>query len=162
MEFSKQSGIYRLHSQHFLPISLEEAWRFFSSPKNLQKITPENLNFNITSPENGEAYLGQIITYTISLNKIFKMNWVTEITHITKGSYFVDEQRFGPYKMWHHLHKIEEVNGGVLMTDVVHFKLPFSMVAPLAYSLFVKRKLTEIFRFRTKKLDELIASNQLV
>ena len=128
----------------------------------MQKITPKNLDFKITSPESGEAYLGQIITYTISLNKIFKMNWVTEITHITKGSYFVDEQRFGPYKMWHHLHKIEEVNGGVLMTDVVHFKLPFSMVAPLAYSLFVKRKLTEIFRFRTKKLDELIASNQLV
>tara|TARA_B110000503_G_scaffold98635_1_gene147802 strand:- start:108 stop:596 length:489 start_codon:yes stop_codon:yes gene_type:complete len=162
MEFSRHSGIYRLCTQQFLPISQEAAWRFFSAPQNLQKITPENLDFRITSPESGEAYLGQIITYSIFLNKIFKMNWVTEITHIAKGTSFVDEQRFGPYKMWHHLHKMEKVDGGVLMTDIVHFKLPFSLIAPIVYSLFVKRKLTEIFNYRTTKLDELVDSNQLI
>lgn len=162
MEFSKQSGIYRLYNQQLLPISSEQAWCFFSSPKNLQKITPENLNFKITSPENEAAYLGQIITYSISLNRVLKMNWVTEITHLSEGTSFVDEQRFGPYKMWHHLHKMEKVDGGVLMTDIVHFKIPFSLIAPVTYYLFVKRNLREIFNYRTKKLDELIALNQLV
>ena len=89
------------------------------------------------------------------------MNWVSEITQITERSSFVDEQRFGPYKMWHHLHKMEAADGGVLMTDIVHFKLPFSIVAPITYRLFIKRNLTDIFNFRTTKLDELIASNQL-
>lgn len=162
MKFSKQSGIYRLYSQQFLPISIEEAWSFFSTPQNLQKITPENLDFRITSPEKGEAYLGQIITYSIRLNKIFKMNWVTEITYITKGKSFVDEQRFGPYKMWHHLHNFEKVDGGVLMTDIVHFKLPFSWIAPIIYSLFVKRNLSTIFNHRITILDALISSNQLL
>ena len=90
------------------------------------------------------------------------MNWVTEITCMVHENYFVDEQRFGPYKMWHHRHTFEEVDGGVLITDVVHFKLPFSLIAPLVYRLFVKQNLKRIFNYRTEKLEELINSNQLV
>ena len=162
MEISKQSNIYRLYHQQFLPISKESAWRFFSTPQNLQKITPEELDFRMTSPDEGKVYLGQIITYSIRLNKVFKMNWVTEITSMIHENSFVDEQRFGPYKMWHHRHTFEEVDGGVLMTDVVHFKIPFSLIAPLAYRLFIKQNLKRIFHYRTEKLDELISSNQLV
>ena len=161
MEFSKQSGLYRLYNQQFLPISLEEAWRFFSAPQNLQKITPEDMDFSITSPPDGKAYTGQIITYSIKLNKLVKMNWVTEIKSVVEKASFVDEQRYGPYKMWHHMHKFEEVAGGVLMTDIIHFKLPFSLVAPIAFKLFVKQKLTGIFNYRKTKLDALVASNGL-
>ena len=161
MEISKHSNIYRLHNQQFLPISKETAWRFFSAPQNLQKITPEELDFRMTSPDEGKVYLGQIITYTIRLNKVFKMNWVTEITGMIHENYFVDEQRFGPYKMWHHRHAFEEVQGGVLMTDIVHFKIPFSLIAPLAYRFFVKQNLKRIFNYRAEKLNEIVASNQL-
>ena len=159
MEISKHSNIYRLHNQQFLPISLRDAWTFFSTPQNLQKITPEELDFRMTSPNEGKVYLGQIITYKIRLNKVFKMNWVTEITGMIHENYFVDEQRFGPYKMWHHRHTFEEVEGGVLVTDVVHFKIPFSLIAPLAYRFFVKQNLKRIFNYRTEKLNEIISSN---
>jgi ligand-binding SRPBCC domain-containing protein len=161
MEFSTQSGIYRLYNEQFLPISIDTAWRFFSNPSNLQKITPKELDFKITSSEEEDVYLGQIITYSIKLKKIFKMNWVTEIKSINHGVSFVDEQRFGPYKMWHHMHKFKEVEGGVLMSDIIHFKLPFSLIAPLIYRLIVKKDLINIFRFRTIKLEVLTSENQL-
>lgn len=96
MEFSKVSGVYKLEVHQFLPVSLSTAWSFFSNPSNLQSITPNDLNFKITSMDDGKTYPGQIITYSIKLNKLFKMNWVTEITHLKKEQYFVDEQRYGP------------------------------------------------------------------
>lgn len=161
MVFSKQSGIYRLYNEQFLPIPIASAWLFFSNPANLQIITPKELEFKITSLDDEKAYAGQIITYSIKLNKIFKMNWVTEITHVKEEQYFVDEQRFGPYKMWHHLHKFEAIEGGVLITDIVHFKLPFPLLASIAYKTFVKRNLKKIFTHRESQLDILISSKQL-
>ena len=153
MEFSKKSGTYRLYKQQFIPVSLSTAWTFFSNPKNLQLITPEKLDFKITSIDGQNAYAGQIITYSIKLNRIIKMNWVTEITQFKDQEYFVDEQRFGPYKMWHHVHKFESVDGGVLMTDIIHFKLPFRLLSSLGYILFVKRNLNHIFSYRTAQLE---------
>jgi len=155
MEFSKNSGTYRLFNQQFVPVSLSTAWTFFSNPRNLQSITPEKLDFKITSIDGENAYAGQIITYSIKLNRIIKMNWVTEITHLKNKEYFVDEQRFGPYKMWHHVHKFEAVDGGVLITDIIHFKLPIRLLSPLGYKLFVKRNLKQIFSYRTAKLETL-------
>lgn len=84
------------------------------------------------------------------------MNWITEITHVKEENYFVDEQRFGPYKMWHHLHKFESIDGGVMMIDIVHFKLPFRLFSSLGYHLFIKNKLKTIFKYRQEKLEELI------
>ena len=155
MEFSKNSGTYRLFNQQFVPVSLSTAWTFFSNPRNLQSITPEKLDFKITSIDGENAYAGQIITYSIKLNRITKMNWVTEITHLKNKEYFVDEQRFGPYKMWHHVHKFESVEGGVLITDIIHFKLPISLLSSLGYKLFVKRNLKQIFSYRTAQLETL-------
>lgn len=157
MEISKQSGIYRLHNEHFLPITLEAAWSFFSNPKNLQEITPKNLDFKITSLDSQSVYPGQIITYSIKLNKLIRMNWVTEITHLKEGSFFIDEQRYGPYKMWHHMHKFEAVKGGVLMSDVVHFKLPFPIFSGIAYNLYIRKNLEQIFKFRSDQLNQLIS-----
>jgi ligand-binding SRPBCC domain-containing protein len=161
VEFFEHSGLYSLHTEQFLPISLEEAWHFFSTPQNLQKLTPGDLDFKITSPKLDGIYQGQMITYNIKIFPIFPSKWVTEITAVEDHKFFIDEQRFGPYKLWHHQHHFKEVEGGVLMTDIVHFKLPFALLAPLAYKLYVKKKLGEIFSFRHKVLDDLIAKNAL-
>ncbi len=161
MEFFEHSGLYSLHTEQFLPITLEEAWHFFSTPQNLQKLTPGDLDFKITSPKLDGIYQGQMITYNIKIFPIFPSKWVTEITSIEDRKYFIDEQRFGPYKLWHHQHHFEEVEDGVKMTDIIHFKLPFSLLAPIAYQFFVKKKLRQIFTFRQEILDDLIAKNAL-
>lgn len=159
VRFDKHSGIYSLSAEQTIDCSLEKAWEFFSDPKNLQVITPDDLSFQITSPEVGKMFEGQIITYRIGLLPGVTSNWVTEITAVEDKQYFIDEQRYGPYSMWHHLHSFEELEDGrVLMKDKVHFKPPMGPLGKLAYSLFIKKKLQGIFDFRFKKLDELFNS----
>jgi ligand-binding SRPBCC domain-containing protein len=153
VEFSKSAGLYKLYNEQVLNVSLNEAWEFFSNPANLETITPSDMHFKILSLDGDKAYSGQVITYSIRLNALLKMKWVTEIKHVQKPHCFVDEQRFGPYKFWHHAHLFEELpSGKVLMKDIVHFKLPFSWVAPIAYKLFVRKNLEKIFTFRTETL----------
>lgn len=155
IKFKAHSGIYTLEVEQFLKLSLAEAWDFFSSPGNLSKITPEQLGFRITSRTPGKMYEGQIITYKVSLFPGIRTNWVTEITQVSEGHYFVDEQRFGPYRMWHHVHLFEEQNGGVLMTDRVSYKLPYGLLGRIAHSLFVKNQLKQIFTFREAYLSQM-------
>lgn len=152
--FKKHSGIYTLTVTQQLPLSLTEAWNFFSSPKNLEKITPSHMGFRITSGEPGRMYTGQIITYKVSPIPGVKASWVTEITHVEENKFFIDEQRFGPYRMWHHEHRFEEVDGGILMTDKVSYKMPFGFLGHIAQALFVKKQLKGIFDYRVKVLDE--------
>lgn len=154
MIFKKHSGIYTLEVQQHLPISLEQAWDFFSHPANLEKITPRNMSFRITSSLRDKIYSGQIITYTIGILPFYKTAWVTEITHIKELSYFIDEQRIGPYKMWHHEHIFEVDSGGVLMTDKVSFALPFPFLGHIVYYLSVKNQLKKIFTYRKEALIE--------
>lgn len=159
VRFDKHSGIYSLSAEQTIDCSLEKAWEFFSDPKNLQVITPDDLSFQITSPEVEKMFKGQIITYRIGLLPGVTSNWVTEITAVEDKQYFIDEQRYGPYSMWQHLHSFEELEDGrVLMKDKVHFKPPMGPLGRLAYSLFIKKKLQGIFEFRFKKLDELFNS----
>ena len=159
LRFDKHSGIYSLHTEQKLNCSLEEAWLFFSDPKNLEVITPDDLSFRITSTEIEEMFKGQIITYRIGLFPGISSNWVTEITAVQKEQYFIDEQRFGPYSMWHHLHAFEVLEDGtVLMKDKVHFKPPLGVLGKLAYGLFIKKKLKGIFEFRFEKLEKLFNS----
>ena len=154
IHFSKHSGIYTLVATQQLPISLQEAWDFFSSPLNLEKITPDHMNFHITSGKPAKMYPGQIISYKVTPIPGIKSNWVTEITHVEDKVFFVDEQRFGPYAMWHHEHHFEEKDGGVLMTDRVSYKLPLGFLGHLAQSLFVKKQLQNIFEYRMKVLED--------
>lgn len=157
--FRSHSGIFSLGTEQILNCTLEEAWEFFSDPKNLETITPNDLSFKITSPELGRMFKGQIITYRIGLFPMISSNWVTEITAVEDKHYFIDEQRFGPYSLWHHLHSFHRMeNGRVLMKDVVHFKPPMGPLGKLAYSFFIKKKLQGIFEFRFKKLEELFNS----
>ena len=154
IQFKSHSGIYTLVVAQFLKISLFEAWDFFSSPDNLSKITPEHMGFKITSGTPEKMYPGQIITYNVSPFPGVKTNWVTEITYVSECSFFVDEQRFGPYRMWHHEHHFEVQNDGVLMTDRVSYKLPLGFLGRIAHSLFVKNQLKQIFEYREIFLEK--------
>jgi len=137
-----------------LPASPDKTWDFLSSPDNLKNITPENMGFVINSEFNGEKmYPGMIISYIVKPMLGIKVKWVTEITHVQEPNYFVDEQRFGPYKFWHHKHFLKVIDGGIEMTDIVHYKLPFWFMGDLINFLFVRKKLEKIFEYRYKKLE---------
>lgn len=154
IKISASSGIYTLTASQFLPITLDEAWHYFSSPKNLANITPKAMGFTITNGEPDEMHEGQIISYLIAVFPKVKTSWVTEITHVKPKVYFVDEQRFGPYAMWHHEHFFEVKENGVLVSDRVSYKLPLGLLGRIFGSSLVKRKLYEIFLYRQKILDE--------
>jgi len=147
--------IYRLHKTQNLPISVEEAWAFLSSPKNLKTITPDYMSFDILSGADRPMFPGQIIQYIVTPVLGIKTKWVTEITHVKDREYFVDEQRFGPYALWHHKHFIKEIEGGVEMEDIIDYKVPMGILGQLVHPILVKPKLEEIFKYRTKKLEEL-------
>jgi ligand-binding SRPBCC domain-containing protein len=150
--------IYSLHARQVLPSSSEEAWEFLSNPANLKIITPDHMGFAIHSGADRPMYAGQIIQYKVSPFPGFTTKWVTEITHVEKGSYFVDEQRFGPYQLWHHKHFIREIEGGVETEDLIHYKLPLGWLGQLAHPLLVKKQLKQIFTYRELKLKELFGS----
>lgn len=150
--------IYKLHTIQKLPISLDKAWGFFSNPKNLETITPDTMAFKTNSGDERDIFPGQIIEYTVSPILGIKMKWVTEITHVVDKNYFVDEQRFGPYALWHHKHFFTEIEGGIEMEDIVHYKLPMGILGRLVHPFLVKPKLDEIFDYRKKKLIELFGA----
>jgi len=148
--------MHTLHRTQKLPINLQQAWDFFSAPANLKTITPAYMGFEMTSKHHGDKmYAGQIITYIVKPILGIPLKWCTEITHVQAPDYFVDEQRFGPYTFWHHQHKFTEIDNGILMEDIVHYKLPFWFIGNIANSLMVEQQLADIFEFRHKKLIEL-------
>jgi ligand-binding SRPBCC domain-containing protein len=148
---------YVLKTEQAIPISLDMAWDFFSSPLNLAKITPNDIGFVVTSDYTTESkvYAGMIITYKISPLLGIKMDWMTEITHVSEKQYFVDEQRFGPYALWHHQHHFKEIEGGVLMNDILHYAIPYGAIGRLSNSVFVGNKVKQIFAFREKAIEKM-------
>lgn len=144
--------IYILHTKQKLPISLEEAWNFLADPKNLKTITPKYMGFEIISGADRKMYPGQIIEYIVKPVLNIPNKWTTEITHVVENKYFVDEQRFGPYALWHHKHFLKEIEGGVEMEDLIHYKLPFGIIGQLFHPILVKPKLNQIFEYRKEKL----------
>jgi ligand-binding SRPBCC domain-containing protein len=145
---------YQLRAEQYLKLNPEKAWEFLSDPANLAKITPPQMHFQILESDGEPMYAGQIIHYKVSPLKGIKTHWVTEITQVEAGKYFIDEQRYGPYSMWHHQHHIEAVEGGVCMRDIINYKLPLGPLGKMAHVLFVGQQLRSIFRFREKALDE--------
>jgi ligand-binding SRPBCC domain-containing protein len=139
-----------------IPISLERAWDFFSNPANLQAITPDNMGFQVISNHHGNImYAGQIIEYRVKPVLNIPLYWMTEITQVKDKQYFIDEQRFGPYSLWHHQHHFKAIDGGVEMTDIVHYKNPMWVLGKLANALFVRQKLKGIFDYRFQKVEEM-------
>jgi ligand-binding SRPBCC domain-containing protein len=162
LDIKKQSGIYTLTSEQVLPISLDTAWDFFSTPKNLDKITPAEMKFNITNNPPDKTYPGQIITYKIGILPFVKSNWVTEITQLKDREFFVDEQRFGPYAMWHHEHHFEKISETeTLMTDLLNFKMPLGALGDLLAGSLVLNKVKFIFESRFKILSDYFRGNNI-
>jgi len=156
--FTKNIILYTFHRTQKLPITLEQAWDFFSDPKNLKTITPEYMGFDIIAGADRRMYPGQIIEYRVSPLLGIKTKWVTEITHVVPNEYFVDEQRFGPYTLWHHKHFFSAIENGVAMEDLIHYKAPMGALGSLFTPLIVTPKLEEIFNYRTQKLTEMFGS----
>ena len=146
--------IHQLVQEQRFPISRQEAWDFFSTPRNLDEITPKEIGFEILSQPGERTYEGQIICYRMKILPMVRVKWVTEIKSVEWGESFVDEQRYGPYKFWHHRHTFEEIPGGVLMRDLVHYGLGFGPFGAIAHAVFVRRKLESIFGFRKEILAD--------
>jgi ligand-binding SRPBCC domain-containing protein len=156
LSFKSHSNIFTLNSKQKVPVSVEEAWEFFSSPDNLEKLTPSEMKFQVTSGKPEKAYPGQIISYKVSVVKGVRLNWVTEITQVKENHFFIDEQRFGPYVMWHHEHFFEPIDeNSCWISDKVSYKLPLGILGKIAHAVFVKKQLTGIFEFRTKQINVL-------
>ena len=149
-------AFYQLKRQQLIYATIDEVWDFISSPGNLKDITPEHMGFDIISENLPEKmYPGMIIAYRVKPLAGIPVTWVTEITHIVDGRFFIDEQRIGPYSFWHHQHFIEPVTKGVLMTDIVTYKPPFAFLGSIANSLFIHRQLESIFTYREKALNKI-------
>jgi len=144
--------MYRLSARQSFPIDRQTAWEFLSKPANLKVITPPKMGFEILSGADRPMYPGQIIQYKVHPFPGYTTKWVTEITHVKEGSYFVDEQRFGPYSLWHHKHFINEVPGGVEMEDIIDYKLPLGFLGSLAHPILVRKQLVAIFDYREEQL----------
>jgi ligand-binding SRPBCC domain-containing protein len=151
--------MYQLKSTQFIPASLETCWDYFSSPNNLKEITPNNMGFIIKTDLPGKMYEGMMIEYIVTPVLGIPLNWITEIKAVKEGVFFIDEQRKGPYKIWHHEHHFKAVDGGVEMTDIVSYEVPFGILGKLAHPIIVRPKLEQIFNYRTKKINEIFPGN---
>lgn len=146
--------------RQLVPGSLEQVWDFFSRPENLNAITPPDMSFEVLSDLKGASmYEGMIIQYKVSPISGVKMHWTTEITHVRDRQYFIDEQRHGPYALWHHQHHFEPAGeGGVWMTDILHYKVPYGLVGTLADQLFVDGRIEQIFKYRFKAVEDIFGA----
>jgi ligand-binding SRPBCC domain-containing protein len=154
---SKRPGtrlnFFRLKETHRLPISVDEAWSFFSNPQNLREITPPDLRLVVNNDIPSKIHPGMIVAYSVRPLLGIPINWVTEITHVEEGRFFVDEQRFGPYRFWHHQHHFAAIEGGVEMHDIVHYKLPLGPLSFIVDRFIVRGQLDHIFSFRKEVLE---------
>ncbi len=146
---------YARQFETFVPASLDKTWDFFTSPLNLAKITPMEMNFVVTSnyKPDEKVYAGMIITYKVTPLMGITVDWMTEITHVKEKEYFIDEQRFGPYALWHHQHHFKEVDGGVLMTDILNYAMPYGFIGRIANNWFVEKKVKSIFDYRENAIE---------
>jgi ligand-binding SRPBCC domain-containing protein len=151
-------SFYQLYAKQALPISKAKAWDFLSDPKNLSAITPDSMGFEILSGASLPMFKGQIIQYKVSPFPGIKTRWVTEITHLKPGDYFVDEQRFGPYALWHHKHFLKSHEDGVIMEDLIDYKLPAGFVGVAMHAAYIRKKLLGVFTFRQIKLTDLFGA----
>ncbi len=154
---------YQLNFKQQIPVSLQQAWDFFSSPLNLAQITPTEMAFEVTSDLDPQQkmYTGMIITYKVSPLWGIKLNWVTEITHVEENNYFIDQQRFGPYRFWHHQHHFKAIETGVEMTDLLTYGLPMGFLGQSLNHLLIAGKLRDIFSYREKKITEIFGAYPL-
>ncbi|MBM3452945.1 MAG: SRPBCC family protein [Bacteroidetes bacterium] len=150
--------MYQLKTTQIIPTDMKECWDFFSSPKNLKTITPDYMGFEVLVDIPEKMYAGLMIEYEVKPILGFPIKWITEITHVDEMKFFVDEQRKGPYKIWHHEHHFKQVQNGIEMTDIVSYEIPLGILGRLAHPLLVKNKLNQIFDYRFKKVEEIFGT----
>ena len=150
--------IFKLKYSQKLPINLNEAWDFLSSPNNLELITPKSMDFNITDWDKKKAYPGQIIQYTVKPFLGLKINWVTEITHVENHHFFADKQLYGPYELWHHKHFFKEIEGGVQIIDIVDYVPPFGILGRIINPVIIKPRILKIFDYRKREVVKMFPS----
>lgn len=148
------SKTYSFSRKQIIPSTMEKVWDFFSDPNQLAAITPSSLSFEVKSGKSDKMYAGQVIEYNVRPILGIPLYWITEITHVQEGRYFVDEQRFGPYSFWHHQHHFKQLDSGIEMTDIVHYRVPFWFIGDIANAVIVQKKLKEIFDFRYKAVEK--------
>ena len=154
--FRNNGGLYTLYAKQTVKKEIDDLWDFFSSPKNLNEITPKDVQFRIKSGMSNDFYEGKIISYKIKPFKLVTLNWITEISHIKKRDYFIDNQIDGQYKMWHHEHHFKSnTDGTTEIIDKVKYKLPFYILGTFIHKFFIRRKLLKIFMFRQHRINEL-------
>lgn len=146
--------IYTLETIQTIPADLDSVWAYFATPRNLNEMTPPDMAFEFVRGGDEPMYAGQVIEYRVTIVPGVRVRWLTQITHVRERSYFIDEQRVGPYRLWVHEHRFEPVEGGVRMTDRVTYALPFGPLGILAHAAFVRRRLEAIFDFRRRKVME--------
>ena len=152
-------AIYQFRAEQKIPAGIDKVWNFISSPANLSKITPDRMGFEITSGDLPEKmYAGMIIIYKVSPLQGFRTTWVTEITHVKEKEYFVDEQRTGPYSMWHHEHIISEIDGGVLMSDIITYSPPLKFLGAIANKILIRKQIDKIFKYRKQALERIFGT----
>lgn len=160
--FRHEGGLYTLYAKQTVDKDISHLWDFFRKPSNLNKLTPEDVNFKIQSGASDDFYEGKIISYKINPFKFVSLNWITEISQVKEGSYFIDNQIAGPYKMWHHEHHFtSNHNGTTEIIDKVKYKVPFYIIGRLMHKIFIRKKLFDIFMFRQKKINELFNNSLL-
>ncbi len=150
--------IHYLHREQIVPAPIEKVWAYFCDPKNLNEITPPDMNFEIIAGGDVEMYEGQIVEYRVEFIRGIRSLWLTEIAHVSENEYFVDEQRVGPYRFWYHEHRFELAAGGVKMIDHVSYAAPFGFLGDAVNALWIRKKLNGIFDFRYQKIAELFGS----
>lgn len=157
-----EGGLYTLYAKQTVAKERDILWDFFRKPRNLNKLTPEDVEFKIISGKSDDFYIGKVISYKIKPFKMINLNWVTEISQIKEGSYFIDNQIFGPYKLWHHEHHFKSnSDGSTDIIDKVKYKLPFNILGRLMHKIVIRKKLYNIFKFRQKKINDLFSIPQL-
>ena len=149
--------LYCLKRFQRLPVSIDKAWQFFSNPMNLPEITPSWLRFELTQTVPKSVYSGMIISYRLTPLPYIPVNWISEITHVKAPDFFVDEQRFGPYRFWHHQHKFNACGSETEMTDIVHYAMGYGMLGELAHRFIVSPRLENIFDYRYEKISRLFS-----
>jgi ligand-binding SRPBCC domain-containing protein len=147
--------VYSLEQKQTLPVSRKTLWDFVSVPQNLNQITPPDMAFRIMGDLPDKIFPGLLLEYRVKIPMLGWTPWLTEIRYVEEGVSFMDEQRVGPYKLWLHTHRLEEVEGGTQMTDEIKYQIPFGPLGKIAHFLFVGKTLRKIFDFRRTKLEEI-------
>ncbi|MEI8340502.1 MAG: SRPBCC family protein [Verrucomicrobiota bacterium] len=150
-------AIYTLNRTQIINTNLQRCWAFFSDPRNLKRITPPALDFKVLSDLPTEIYPGMMIEYRVRPLLGIPATWLTEITHVDAPGSFVDEQRVGPYRLWHHEHTFRQIDEQrVEIGDKVHYALPFGVIGSAVHALFVRGELEKIFAYREKVVAQIV------